>query len=98
MLKTGFNRSCYDSCVYHKWKKNGVGVFLLLDVDDMLIASVDRREILFSKDQLSKEYEMKALGRAKRILGMQIDRDRERGLMFVSQGDYIKNVVSFYHG
>ena len=38
MLACGFTRSKYDSCVYFK-KKGGVSVaYLLLYVDDMLIA------------------------------------------------------------
>ena len=70
MVKNGYVRSCYDNCVYHKWLENGVGIFLLLYVDDILIASIDREEIEKLKMQLSSEFEMKDLGRAKKILAM----------------------------
>ena len=43
MMKNKFVRSNYDSCVYVKWVREGLGVFLLLYVDDMLIASKDKR-------------------------------------------------------
>ena len=45
MASNGYLRSLYDSCVYQKWLANGVGIFLLLYVDDMLIASVDHLEM-----------------------------------------------------
>ena len=45
MLKYGFTKSCYDNCVYFKWKNRHVGIFLLLYVDNMLIASINKREI-----------------------------------------------------
>ncbi|TXG68420.1 hypothetical protein EZV62_003355 [Acer yangbiense] len=68
-------------------------VFLLLYVDDMLIASSDITEIRKLKGQLSMEFEMKDLGAAKRILGMNISRDRRNNSLFVSQEDYIQKVL-----
>ena len=44
----------------------------------MLIASRNQGEICRLKAQLSKEFEMKDLGEAKKILGMEIARDRQR--------------------
>ena len=67
MVSNGYLRSAYDSCAYRKWLKNGVGIFLLLYVDDMLIGSVDRLEIDKLKGKLSAEFEMKDLGGVKRI-------------------------------
>ena len=64
MLKNGYLRSAYDNCMYYKWLSGGIGIFLLLYVDDMLIASIDRTEICELKDQLSSEFEMKDLGRS----------------------------------
>ena len=73
MVSNGYLRSSYVSCVYLKWLENGVGIFLLLYVDNMLIASVDRLEIDKLKGKLSAEFEMD-LGDVKRILGMDIIR------------------------
>ena len=44
-------------------------------VDDMLIASKRQVEIDKLKDQLSKTFEMKDFGNAKKILGIEIERD-----------------------
>ena len=45
----------------------------------MLIAAKDKSEIAKLKAQLSKEFEMKDLGAAKKIVGMEIIRDRKSG-------------------
>lgn len=45
------------------------------------------------KDQLSSEFEMKDLGAARRILGMDIERDRTRGIMKLSKSEYLKKVI-----
>jgi len=42
---------------------------------------------------LSAEFEMKELGKAKRILGMDINKNRSKGKLFLSQQGYIKKVV-----
>lgn len=43
-------------------------IYLLLYVDDILIASVNKSEIVKLKEQLNSEFEMKDLGEDKRIL------------------------------
>lgn len=71
----GFQRSLYDSCVYLKSYGDGYMIYLLLYVDDMLVAAKDIKEVQKLKKLLSSEFEMKDLGTAKRILGMDISRD-----------------------
>jgi hypothetical protein len=84
MLSHGFKRFDYDSCVYLKIV-NGSTIYLLLYVDDMLIAAKEKLEIAKLNAQLSKEFEMKDLGATKKILGMQITRDRKSGKLYLSQ-------------
>jgi hypothetical protein len=59
----------------------------------MLIAAKSKKEITTLKAQLSSEFEMKDLSAAKKILGMEITRDRKSGLLFFSQHDYINKVL-----
>uniref|UniRef100_A0ACD5WKD8 Uncharacterized protein n=1 Tax=Avena sativa TaxID=4498 RepID=A0ACD5WKD8_AVESA len=92
MISHGFERSKYDSCVYIKFV-DGSPIYLLLYVDDMLIAAKGMKEITTLKAHLSSEFEMKDLGAAKKILGMEITRDRKSGLLFLSQQSYIKKVL-----
>lgn len=93
MLSIGFDRSEYDSCVYMKRKNGKTVAYLLLYVDDMLIAGSDMSEIEEIKRDLSGRFEMKDLGDAKRILGMDIIRDRRRGTLWLTQQDYISKVL-----
>jgi len=69
----GFKRSKYDSCVYIK-HINGSPIYLLLYVDDMLIAAKSKVEITKLKKLLSSEFDMKDLGT--KILGMETTRDK----------------------
>src|SRR4051812_12665361 len=92
MISRGFERSKYDSYVYIKFVY-GSPIYPLLYVDDMLIAVKGMKEITTLKEHLSSEFEMKDLGAAKKILGMEITRDRKSGLLFLSQQSYIKKVL-----
>ncbi|KAL0430515.1 UNVERIFIED_CONTAM: Retrovirus-related Pol polyprotein from transposon TNT 1-94 [Sesamum radiatum] len=68
-------------------------VFLVLYVDDMLIASPSITLIVELQNNLCKNFEMKDLGDAKRILGMTIDRNRKNSTIFLNQKSYVENVV-----
>ena len=94
MLEHDFLRNQYDSCVYFKWLPNGSFVYLFIYVDDMLIASKDMSEINKIKTQLSGEFEMKDLGAAKKILGMEIRKDREAEKLYLSQKIILREYLS----
>ncbi|KAG8474295.1 hypothetical protein CXB51_034132 [Gossypium anomalum] len=76
--------------VEHQKNSDGCFVYLLLYVDDMLIAAKDKGEIRKVKSQLSEEFEMKNLGPVKKILGMEILRDR-KAINVVSR--YMANLI-----
>ncbi|KAH9686286.1 hypothetical protein KPL70_014312 [Citrus sinensis] len=77
MSDHGFQRSSFDCCVYFKTIEGGDKIYLLLYVDDMLIACKEMKFINELKQQLSNSFEMKDLGAAKKILGVQLKRDRK---------------------
>jgi hypothetical protein len=93
MIKHGYTRSYYDNCVYVQQSSNGSFVYWLLYADDMLIASKDISLVNKLKSQLSSEFEMKDLGAAKKILGMEIHRDRQAGKLFLSQKKYLQKIL-----
>ncbi|KAG8478610.1 hypothetical protein CXB51_028417 [Gossypium anomalum] len=68
MTSHDFKRSSFDSCVYFKKNNDGSFVYLLLYVDDMLIAAKDKGEIRKVKAQLSEEFEMKDWDQQRRYL------------------------------
>eukprot|EP00253_Pinus_taeda_P021000 PITA_21000 len=92
MVSQNFVRSEYDHCVYFKIF-NGIFIILALYVDDMLIASNNMEEINRLKAQLSRTFDMKDLGAAKHILGMEIHRDRKNGKLWLSQQKYVEKVL-----
>ena len=55
----------------------------------MLIAAKSKKDIQVLKKSLSTEFEMKDLGAASRILGMDIVRDRRKGVLKLTHNRYI---------
>jgi hypothetical protein len=96
MIANGFKRFLYDRCVYIKFV-DGTPIYLLLYVDDMLIAAKSKIDITNLKAQLSSKFELKDLSAAKKILGMEISRDRKSSLLFLSQHGYIQKVLHHFN-
>ncbi|KAG7559229.1 Ribonuclease H-like superfamily [Arabidopsis thaliana x Arabidopsis arenosa] len=97
MKSQGFHRSVNDPCVYHKGSTIDDKIFLLLYVDDMLVAAKDLEKIKVLKKSLNKEFEMMDLGPAIRILGMDIIRNMKKGVLKLSQGRYLKQVLRTFN-
>jgi hypothetical protein len=66
---------------------------MLLYIDDILIVGKSESAIAETKAMLKSEFEMKDLGAAKRLLGMDIRRDRSKGKLWLSQSQYIEKVL-----
>ncbi|RVW79833.1 Retrovirus-related Pol polyprotein from transposon TNT 1-94 [Vitis vinifera] len=86
MIRIGYKRCEYDCCVYVKSLDDDSSsfIFLLLYVDDMLITAKSMVEVNKLKSLSSKEFDMKDLGAAKKILGMEIHRDKALGRLWLS--------------
>jgi len=93
MITQGYTHSRYDNYVYFRRHSDGFFIYLLLYVDDMLIASKDKSFTSKLKSQLSEKFEMKDLGAAKKILGMEIQMDRKAGKLYLSQGRYLEKIL-----
>ena len=63
----------------------------------MLIQSKNKSEIQVVKAKLQKEFEMKELENARRILGKEIERDRKNEILFLSQKSYIQKVLQRFN-
>nr|GEY30649.1 putative polyprotein [Tanacetum cinerariifolium] len=62
--------------------------------DDMLIACKSNAEIGSTKSLLKREFDMKDLGEAKKILGMEIVRDQSSKILRVSQSGYVSKILN----
>ena len=87
-----FVRSQFDHCVYFKFHPGNSLLFCCFMLD-ILIASNNVEEVLRVKDELNKEFEMKDLGSASRILGIDIRRDRKQLKLCLSQEAYLKKIL-----
>ncbi|KAL9256696.1 Retrovirus-related Pol polyprotein from transposon TNT 1-94-like protein [Drosera capensis] len=91
----GFEPNIADDCIYHKFS-GSKHIFLVLYVDDILLATNDIGLLQQTKRFLSKKLEMKDLGDASFVLGIQIHRDRLKGILGLSQKGYIDKVLKRY--
>jgi hypothetical protein len=71
MLGLGFTRSKEDHCVYFKLIGDHL-IYLVLYVDDMLLIGNKKEIIQNVKTQLSSKFDMKDIGTANFILGMEL--------------------------
>ena len=85
MMSQNYIRSEYDHCVYFNKLSNGIFIILVLYVEDMLLARKSITEINRLKAQMARTFDMKDLGAARQILGMEIFRDRRNGKLWLSQ-------------
>jgi len=82
--------------MYYNKLSDGEYIYLLLYVDDMLIASKSRSAVDKLKD-LSFEFEIKDPDEAKKMLGMEIERDHKGGKVSLTQKGYLKKVLQIFN-
>ncbi|CAM9000467.1 unnamed protein product [Rhodiola kirilowii] len=95
IISYGFEANLMDDCVYHKFCGCKF-IFLVLYVDDILLATNDVMLLHDNKKFLSNNFEMKDFGEASFVLGVQIHRDRSRGILGLSHRTFIENILQRY--
>jgi hypothetical protein len=93
--KFRFKDNMEDNCVYIKFK-NGKFIFLILYVDDILLASSDVNLLPETKKFLSSNFDMKALGEVSFILEIEIHQDRRKRVLGLSQKANLEKVLKKY--
>ncbi|KAE8976621.1 hypothetical protein PF005_g26531 [Phytophthora fragariae] len=88
----GFEPSDADRCVYMRGEGDDECI-VWLNVDGMLIASRDKAVIASVKAGIAKKFRIKDLGRARFILGIEIDYDMERRTLGISQKAYTESII-----
>ena len=81
-----------DDCIYHKFS-GSKHIYLVLYVDDILLATNDIGMLHETKRFLSKKFEMKDLDDASFMLGIQIHCDHSRVILGLSQNSYIEKIL-----
>jgi len=85
-------KNIINRCIYLKVRGSKF-IFLILYVDDILLATNDLSLLSETKRFLSKNFEMKDMGEANYVIGIEIFRDRSQGLLGLSQKSYINEVL-----
>ncbi|KAL1194917.1 Retrovirus-related Pol polyprotein from transposon TNT 1-94 [Cardamine amara subsp. amara] len=95
ILSYGFVEVIVDRCIYMKVSGSKFAI-LVLYVDDILIDANDMGMLSDGKKYLSGNFEMKDMGEASYVIGIEIIRDRSQGLLSLSQKGYINKVLERY--
>ena len=95
LSKLHFTRSEFDHCMFISRSGSNV-VIIVIYVDDLLLFSNDRASLDKAKQLLTKEFDMKDLGTAKRYLGINITRDRKARTLKLNQSEYVKDILERY--
>ena len=95
MVIQGYTRSQYDHCLYFE-KLNDIFIILVMYVDYMLIVRKIMDEINMLKAQMARTFDMKDIGAAKQILGIEIHRDRKNGKLSLSQDKYVEKILEIF--
>ena len=93
MIKIGYMRCEYNCCVYVRSLDDSSFIFFcycmwMICLLQQSIVGVNKLNVL-----LSREFDMKGLGAAKKIFGMEIHKDRDAKRLWLSQAGYVKKVL-----
>ena len=89
MVEHQYIKSQFDHYMYF-WKlPNSTFIYLLLYVDNMLVASKSKVVIDKLKFLLSQEFDMKDIGEAKKILEIEIKRDKIKDTIWLIQSQFL---------
>lgn len=91
LLSIGFRQSVHDKCLY-VLNKNAKVSYLIVHVDDILLAASSHEMIKFIISSLQKSFPVKNMGEPSKYLGMNISRDKEG--FCLSQEIYIEKIAS----
>ncbi|GKB87384.1 putative RNA-directed DNA polymerase [Tanacetum coccineum] len=96
MKKHNFIKNQVDKYVYLKMSGSNF-IILVLYVDDILLASNNIDLLHESKRFLSRNFDMKDLGEASYVIGIEIHQDRANGILGLSQKAYIERKLNRFN-
>jgi hypothetical protein len=85
-----------DECIYVRQSQSGKLLLFAVYVDDMVKACdpEDRAEMQADVEKLKSVFKLKELGAVSFILGIKVERDREAGIIRMSQEAYIERLLT----
>ena len=95
LLKKGFKRSCNDYCLFVRKEENGTFSYVLVWVDDIVVAVATEEAVNEIKSMLNENFKMDDRGDLNWFLGMQILRSHDK--ITVDQTKYIETVLQEFN-
>ena len=95
LSKIKFRSLKSDPCVCVYEDENGSAI-LTLYADDVLLLGTNKQLLDKLKKQLMDRFEMTDMGDVSRVLGLNVTRDREEGIITINQKDYTEDIVQRY--
>ena len=93
LLSLGFTACTFDPCIYIMHLDNGGLFFIILFVDDLILATTNENKKKEIKTALMEQYRMTDLGKAEWFLGIKITYNVTTGLLHLDQHRYIEQVL-----
>lgn len=92
LMDAGFRQNCADPCLYSR-KVNDDWCYLLIYVDDMIVAAKGNEVIDELKNVITRHFDLEDLGEIKFYLGIEVSKSSD-GFFQLSQSSYIKKVAN----
>lgn len=96
LISNGYQRSKIEPCMYIK-NINKCKTIVTVYVDDFFIFSNDKIETKNLKQILSNKFSIKDLGEVKLCLGMNVNFNKDKGFVTLSQENYIDQLLSKFN-
>lgn len=96
MRELGFHQSKFEYCLFYK-NEHKCRTFIMLYVDDLLLASTEEKNVLQTKIKLKEHFKMKDLGKVNMFLGMHVVQDLEENTIALSQKFYLEKLLKKFN-
>ena len=96
LINLGFERSENDHCLY-MLNFDTDRVYLLMYVDDLIIAGKSLDKINFIVNKLMARFEIKDKGSLEHFLGLEISYNRNQGILKIHQSNYTRKILNKFN-
>ena len=96
LVSMGFKRAIVEHSIWI-YQRDGVRIIIPVFVDDMTIAAKSKEAIQKVKDELREHFKLRDLGPTHFLLGVEIKRNRAKRTLWLSQRQYILDILGRFN-